>query len=560
MKNPKTLIVGLLCAALAVWVIFVLKDRVEDESANNAVEICLDFDETNDLCIRNGYSFSDFIERAKAIGITSLAIGEENLQSLAQSGRVISFSSQDYLRFKILDLVAPGGVLSQGSIVVHDQKLAARVFKHVKARYNARIALVQAGKFNVITSSPSGQFASELFASNPFLGFSEEKESFAAAHGLKVALRPQNSGNPLWIFDETPQNFSCLLFDQRDIPGFPWFDGQFSKEMALRGVKFVALEFAQISGQDSAALVSENSLIRGHTIPVLEMTKNADFTSFYSRWERAVAERSIRFMFFHFYQNKSIEDNLSYLRGTARLIKGRGFDLQETALPSYPSRGMHRIWLLFTFIIGLSAPVVAIYAAKNSSGPIKGFLVANLITLLGGALISSFLSDVYFMQKVSDMPGVKPLMFLPVLISVFFVLKPDELRKLWTTSVKTRHLLLVTAVLVAAFIIASRSGNSAAGWMRPEQGMRDFLESLLIVRPRTKEFLFGQPLLLLGLYSKNPYLMLCGVVGQVSIVNTFLHAHIPFFVSVIRTFHGIWIGLLLGLGVERVVKMMKGNK
>jgi hypothetical protein len=40
---------------------------------------------------------------------------------------------------------------------------------------------------------------------------------------------------------------------------------------------------------------------------------------------------------------------------------------------------------------------------------------------------------------------------------------------------------------------------------------------------------------------------LIGLIGQISIVNTFLHFHIPLELCLLRTLHGLWIGSLISL-------------
>jgi hypothetical protein len=108
-----------------------------------------------------------------------------------------------------------------------------------------------------------------------------------------------------------------------------------------------------------------------------------------------------------------------------------------------------------------------------------------------------------------------------------------------------------------------RSGNESplapAGF---ERAFRSLLDRLLWVRPRTKEILFGHPLLVLSLIlffrgqKRGVWLGLTlGVVGQVSLLNTFCHLHTPVLVSLARAVHGLWMGLLVGLALWLVVSL-----
>jgi hypothetical protein len=72
------------------------------------------------------------------------------------------------------------------------------------------------------------------------------------------------------------------------------------------------------------------------------------------------------------------------------------------------------------------------------------------------------------------------------------------------------------------------------------------------VRPRSKEFLFGYPLLITGLclyYSgrRRWYLLFgcAGAIAQADLLNTFCHIHTPLIISIIRAA----LGWILGLGI-----------
>ena len=54
-------------------------------------------------------------------------------------------------------------------------------------------------------------------------------------------------------------------------------------------------------------------------------------------------------------------------------------------------------------------------------------------------------------------------------------------------------------------------------------------------------------------HQKLPLLFL-GIIGQISVVNTYAHLHTPLGISFLRTVHGLWLGILLGLLLLLVVK------
>jgi MFS family permease len=86
-----------------------------------------------------------------------------------------------------------------------------------------------------------------------------------------------------------------------------------------------------------------------------------------------------------------------------------------------------------------------------------------------------------------------------------------------------------------------------------ELKVRGWLESLLVARPRTKELFIGHPALMLafalGLRGRRTWLPLAALlaaIGQISIVNTLCHFHIPLYLSLLRILHGFWMGALVG--------------
>lgn len=114
--------------------------------------------------------------------------------------------------------------------------------------------------------------------------------------------------------------------------------------------------------------------------------------------------------------------------------------------------------------------------------------------------------------------------------------------------IQVKDVLIGVAVLLTVVIVIIRSGNyPIIPVTDTELRFRSFLENMFLFKPRFKEFLFGHPLLILGLWSRSRILLILGLAGQVSIINTFLHLHTPLDISLIRTFYGFVLGSALGL-------------
>jgi hypothetical protein len=123
-----------------------------------------------------------------------------------------------------------------------------------------------------------------------------------------------------------------------------------------------------------------------------------------------------------------------------------------------------------------------------------------------------------------------------------------------------------------AYVIV-RSGNAPASWKNPlEQSLRDHLEEWLRVRPRFKEFAVGHPLLLLGFalgWARKPLknlaldgriLIVFGMLGPISIINTFCHLHSPLALAYERSVLGLILGGLIGAALAVIGRSLVFNR
>ena len=130
----------------------------------------------------------------------------------------------------------------------------------------------------------------------------------------------------------------------------------------------------------------------------------------------------------------------------------------------------------------------------------------------------------------------------------------QNVRALLDNAFTVRYLLIGFGVLVAGFIWIARTGNdSGMDISTLELKMRALLETTLVTRPRTKELFIGNPALILAIYFgiKRRWPLFLGAtiaatIGQADLYNTMCHIHTPLFFSLLRSFHAIWIGGIIG--------------
>lgn len=207
-------------------------------------------------------------------------------------------------------------------------------------------------------------------------------------------------------------------------------------------------------------------------------------------------------------------------------------------------------------------PVISvIYILKEErrslAEAVFALLKMSAISFIGAVIMTGLLADKSFMLTLDIFSGVKLAHVLPlIIITSYFVLRGTDpltkIRNILDYPVQNKHVFVGLIVLAALAVYIIRTGNQApqlvSSW---ETAFREMLDRVLGVRPRTKEFLLGHPAMLLLLYygydTRKIGLLLLAVIGQVSLVNTYAHIHTPLLVSLIRTLHGVWIGVIIGI-------------
>ncbi len=181
-------------------------------------------------------------------------------------------------------------------------------------------------------------------------------------------------------------------------------------------------------------------------------------------------------------------------------------------------------------------------------------------SLMGALHIVGLLAGTAFLVKADQFVGIKLAHVLPLLlVGAFYAAyatgRWDFWRRWLYQPVFWWQAGITLVVLAAIVLMLVRTGNEAPGAVSDiELRFRALLESIMNVRPRTKEFLIGHPALVIAIallmrraHAWLPLTMLLAAVGQVSVVNTFCHLHSPLLVSLARVGWGALLGVALGL-------------
>jgi len=224
---------------------------------------------------------------------------------------------------------------------------------------------------------------------------------------------------------------------------------------------------------------------------------------------------------------------------------------------------------VFALIIAVLAPTYAVIKTAQGSTKMSKILVQYLkavaISLIGIIIVIGLLNGNAFLTGFAVFKGVKLVYLIPIMgVLLFTVIEINRLADqniknsltntvtLLNKELKYWHVLLLVVVAGVGLFYISRTGNSGSV-SDFELVFRQWLEDTFYVRPRFKEFIIGFPFFILALYVMGinrkwgSILLVPGVIGFLSIVNTFTHLHIPVAVSVLRTLYSVTLGFVIGL-------------
>ena len=194
------------------------------------------------------------------------------------------------------------------------------------------------------------------------------------------------------------------------------------------------------------------------------------------------------------------------------------------------------------------------------------------ISLVGGIMTAAPISSVNFMLEIDAFRGVKAAQLLPL---VFFIvaylayygfgkskqhpgtLEYQDLKELMNANIKVWMIILGVILLGVGYFYIERTGNDSSIQVSGlEMLFRNMLEDNLIARPRSKEFLFAFPAVMMVVYTSIrrfkfklwPALFgLASVIGMTSVDNTFMHIRTPLYLGFARTGYSLLFGIAVGV-------------
>ena len=195
-------------------------------------------------------------------------------------------------------------------------------------------------------------------------------------------------------------------------------------------------------------------------------------------------------------------------------------------------------------------------------------LCSIAIALAGAVFLDAALADVKYFLEMDIFRGVKFAQILPfgifvLIYLIYFLNKNDEssFKSVVNTTVgvlnkdiKVYYAIVAAVIGVVGYVYISRTGHETN--IQPsniEMITRNFMEYILLARPRTKEFLIAFPAIFVAVYAagkKSEFFtglfMLAAAIGTSSVINTFSHIRTPIYLSFARTLIALGFGIVIG--------------
>ncbi|MDD2401224.1 MAG: DUF5693 family protein [Clostridia bacterium] len=612
-KSIKLIAILFIIAGLVVSLVLNVY-RIKVENEYKSVEILVDYEQLKSLSSANDMPLKTIAERFKVSGATGVVVRERNFQSLVSCGDILLLGGKDLAFQQKVDENYFQGFIPKAEksyIIVADKALFEEIYESLEMKKD-NITVDHYKDLNIIGLSLTSMEVANLGVGFSKEDLQEIAEvGLTVIPRLRTwEHADQESIDGLTEYLKDMQGLSMVTFNDVTLPGDI---GYLAHKFTELEVPLGTFEFYSQSGLNNLALLMEKNVVRIHVISENDL-KRYDENSALNRFKLAVSERNIRAIYVRMFEMEkpatALEKGAAFVAEVKKGVQEEGFKIEAVKkISSIPysryfifaiglavlggvilflNQLMIPLWTTVLGVFGLLGwmgllyiepllarkafallaviifPILAvIYLVRDSKRDIKGTIVAFLlmsgISMSGAIIMTGLLADKSFALKLDQFSGVKLAHIMPLLIvPLYFFFKGgvknsiSKVHKMLRSSVQVWHILAGAFIVIVLGVYIIRTGNSMPELVSPwENKLRDILDSLLVVRPRTKEFLIGHPIMMLMLYygyshRKLPLLVL-GIIGQISLVNTYAHIHTPLAISLLRSFHGLWLGMLLGI-------------
>lgn len=577
---------------------FSMWQRYQAEGKNHAVGLVTEIETVQLLASSQGITLEEGLKKLKEKGLTGVVLSEETIGDLVAENRLAVTPSQ----------VTPTGF---------DLDLRNRVGRALTNRFGTVVAPVEPPKSG--ESAPDAFIGigdlDPLLARSASIGLNPVMANQARTLNLDIIAR---LGNPIGATEKyvresvkwAAENGATIFLPQGEqVLGRRDSMDALTDELEKQKMFYATPEFAKIGGDDAVVGKIPERIIRLHSAQTQELDKLSPAEAI-ERYGKAAAERNQRLLLLRPFTSASAQpvDSFGDFVGKVRSqIEREGykaatphpFEDSGVPMPIFVLISISTLpvffWLATVFMggkagglvlagwaaLGLVALLAFATALPAARGPfallctlayptmafvlldlspvgiVPGYVRTSLISLVGGFCVAGLLNGLPFFVKADAFAGVKLAHFLPIgIIGLYFLSRKTNVKETLRTPMFWQQAILAIVILGGFAFMSSRTGNdNPAGVSGIELKFRALMDQFMYVRPRTKEFLIGNPAMIVALgmlASKRSYgawvalAMMIGAIGQTSMVNTMCHLHTPLTVSLARIGVGWVLGGILG--------------
>jgi hypothetical protein len=598
LRLPLWLLASFLATLLLSCFSILQRDRVE--ARNKAVAMATEYEYIESFAASQGLTAEQGITKLQSSGLNAIVLNDETIADLVQTGEVELHGN------KIRPLTPMA---------------LARVIRGLSIRFGRPFPGVG---FSGVINAPVD---SEILRSVS-VGLDPNQTGICRAAGLTIVGR---FGNPVGV---TPTQVQQTLAWGHELGAsiyLPMGEQVLGRKDAIQStidalkqyrMLYATPEFAKIGGDANIVGAAPDIVVRLHSAQVAELDK-MPFADVVERYARAARERNMRVLLIRpetYGSSKPLDEFGHLLKTVGDRIKAEGGEIAPphaftapqlprwwpilVALAAFPTvyfgaalavrnQTARRVGALLlaiaalgawtkigaqvdAFLISLAFPFVA-YVALDRLRPksiLLSCLLVSAVSLVGAFAIAGMLNGLSYYMQADEFRGVKLSVFFPiVLVGGYFFMTLLDWRKTMRSPITWGTVAIGIVLLITLAVVIARTGNdTGVGASDSELAFRNVLDRFLYVRPRTKEFMVGHPMLVVacGLFAllsklkancepsdeRLPVLsawttiaLMVSAIGQTSILNTMSHIHIPVLLSIARVFEGLLIGLIIGAAI-----------
>lgn len=584
--------------------------RHQVEAKNKAVTLAVEYETVEAFAVGQGEPIDKALLNLKAQGVGAVVLGEESIGELVGGG---------YAQLDGNELS-----LNQDRVLSSTKAIEAimdRVKRGLRNRFaDAKIVTGKEGAENVIRI----EFASPDLIRQTQIGLNPSVAQLVQQSGLEIICR---MGNPAGVSDRYVSETLEWAHELKATVFLPQGDQVLGRRDSLKTTEdtltrlnmyYATPEFSKIGGDANVVGAIPDRVIRLHSAQAAELDK-LPYADAVDRYAKAARERNMRILLVRpvsFASDRPLHNFGEFIKDINEAIHKEGGEMgsarpfEDSNVPSVvilliavstipvaffvattliPNKNAAYVVTALYALVALASithggrPFAALAAAivfpiaaflvldgRNGKNILVEFLIVTGISLVGGLAVAGMLNALPYFVKAEEFRGIKLAVFFPIaVVGWYFAARTIDLKKEMKSPVTWAAAFLAIFILVALAFMSTRTGNdNPAGVSDFELKIRNVLDTVLLVRPRTKSFLIGHPLLIVGIgllllqRKKNlpklaPWAALAltgGAIGQTDVVNTLCHIHTPVLLSLERNVIALVPGCIIGLVIWALVQ------